>query len=109
MLLRIKKVKYLENYKLKLFFSDNKVKVFDFEAWIQDGKGYLAPLKNIAFFKTVRIDDCQYTICWPNGADFCPDVLYEMGEEVDGLKQTPSTGKKATPARRSRSSTSKAA
>jgi hypothetical protein len=36
-----------------------------------------------AEFKKVRVDDSQYTICWPNGADFCPDVLYESGEEVE--------------------------
>jgi len=43
---------------------------------------YLKPLKKIDYFKKVRVDDCQYTICWPNGADFCPDVLYEVGKEI---------------------------
>jgi len=82
MLQRIKKVEYLEEYKLKLYFTNGVVKVVNFEEWVRNGKGYLAPLKKVEYFKKVRVDDSQYTICWPNGADFCPDVLYEMGEEI---------------------------
>ena len=82
MLIRVKKVNYLDGYKLKIVFSDSKTKVVDFENWIRDGKGYLLPLKDIEYFKKVDIDDCHYTICWPNGADFCPDVLYEIGEDM---------------------------
>lgn len=86
MLHRIKKVEYLENYKLKICFSDNSIKIVNLEEWIRNGKGYLLPLKKTEYFKKVRVDDWQYTICWPNGADFCPDVLYEMGEEVQNTK-----------------------
>jgi uncharacterized protein DUF2442 len=28
-------------------------------------------------FRSVRVDDELGTIVWPNGADICPDVLYE--------------------------------
>lgn len=83
MLVRVKKVKYLSDYKLKIIFSDGKTKIIDFENWIREGKGYLKPLKNLEYFKKVKIDDCLYTICWPNGADFCPDVLYEIGTSIE--------------------------
>lgn len=92
MLQRIKRVEYLDGYKLRIHFLNGEVKIVDFEEWIRNGKGYLLPLKKIEYFKKVRVDDCQYTICWPNGADFCPDVLYEVGEEVKNIKhkKTPS-------------------
>jgi|GEM_PF-710153 hypothetical protein len=82
MLIRIKKVEYFGEYKLKILFSNGKLKIVNFENWISEGKGYFRSLKDIDFFKKVRLDDCKYSICWPNGADFCPDVLYEMGQEL---------------------------
>ncbi len=82
MLIRVKKVEYLREYKLKIFFNDGKTKIVDFENWISEGKGYLRLLKDVEFFKKVHLDDCKYSICWPNGADFCPDVLYEVGQDV---------------------------
>jgi hypothetical protein len=39
-------------------------------------------LRKIEYFKRVHIDDSNYSICWPNGADFSPDVLFEAGKEV---------------------------
>ncbi len=83
MLMRIKKVEYLNEYKLKLLFNNEKTKIIDFEDWIKNGGSYFSPLKDIQYFKKVKMDKFNYTICWPNGADFCPDVLYEMGKEED--------------------------
>ena len=80
MLIRVKKVEYVCEYKLKIIFSNGKTKIVDFENWILEGKGYFKHLKNIDFFKQVSLDDCKYSICWPNGTDFSPDVLYAMGQ-----------------------------
>lgn len=79
--MRVKKVEYLKDYKLKLLFSDKKVKIVDLEPYL-DRRIFL-PLKDIEYFKKVSLDDEQYpiSICWPNGADFSPDLLYEMGED----------------------------
>ena len=83
MLIRVKKVEYLCDYKLKILFSDGKTKIIDFEDWISEAKSfYLKPLKDLDFFKAVRLDEQRYSICWPNGADFCPDVLYAKGQEI---------------------------
>ena len=35
MLMRVKTVEYVSDYKLKLLFSDGKTKVVDFEEWIR--------------------------------------------------------------------------
>lgn len=80
--MRVDDVKYLDEYKLMLVFSDNTTKIVDLASKIKKAKGIFAPLKKQEYFKRVSLDDCHLSICWPNGADICPDVLYEMGEEV---------------------------
>lgn len=82
MMLRIKSVEYIKDYKLKVLFSDKKTKIVDLEEWINKGGVYLLPLRDTRFFKKVNIDKFNYSICWPNGADFSPDVLYSIGEDV---------------------------
>lgn len=88
-MVRIKKVKYLSEYKLELLFNDGKTKIVDFENWINQGGFYILPLRDIKYFKKVMMDESNYTICWPNGADFCPDVLYEIGKEIHEQKKQP--------------------
>lgn len=80
--MKINNVEYLCDYKLLIKFSDNKIKIVDLEELIKGSKGIFLPLRNIDYFKKVTLDDCQLSICWPNGADICPDVLYELGKEV---------------------------
>jgi hypothetical protein len=82
--MKVKHVEYFKDYKLKILFNDNKVKIVDIEPIINESKKMFLPLKNIDYFKEVSLDDPEYpiSICWPNGADICPDVLYEIGEEI---------------------------
>ena len=35
------------------------------------------PLKDPAVFQTVTVHPEFQTLCWPNGADFAPEFLYE--------------------------------
>lgn len=78
--MRVNRVKYLKDYKLELLFSDKKIKVIDLEKKVMNAKGIFQPLQDLAYFKQVALDDSHLSICWPNGADICPDILYEMGE-----------------------------
>lgn len=84
MLIRVKKAVYLRDYQLRVSFSNGKTKIIDFEKWIFDNpkSPYLGPMKNIEVFKQFSIDEFGYTLCWPSGADFSPDVLYSVGREV---------------------------
>ncbi len=77
--MRVTKVEYLHDYKLKLTFSDRRVKVVDLEIKIKNAKGLFLPLQDVEYFKQVTLDDGPLSIHWPNGADICPDVLYKMG------------------------------
>jgi len=38
--------------------------------------GVFAPLRERGYFQKVRVNPDLGTICWPNGADLDPDVLY---------------------------------
>ena len=107
-MIRVKKIKYISDYKLKLLFSDEKMKVVDFEDWINEGGVYLTPLKASEYFKKVKMDEFNYSICWPNGADFSPDVLYNKGVDVEQKKcptpkRQPATPKRSTSRKRTAS------
>ena len=44
--------------------------------------GVFEPLNDPSYFHQVHVDPEAGTIVWPNGADFCPDVLYERSRPV---------------------------
>lgn len=99
----VKKVKYLEGYKLALVFDDGKIKIVDFEGRLKNAKNMFVPLKDLNYFQKVRVDGI--TIVWPNGLDLCPDVLYEIGEDMLGAKQSQTKQKAKVPIRKNRIST----
>ena len=73
----IKKVEYVEDYKLRLYFRNHRIIIVDLQKVLSTAKDMLLPLKDLEFFKKVK---CEYgTIVWPNGADLCPNFLYSMG------------------------------
>jgi hypothetical protein len=76
----VKKVEYLDGYRLRLHFNDGKIKVIDMADELKGAKNKFRDLKDIAYFKKVKCDGIS--IIWPNEIDFCPDWLYMQGEEV---------------------------
>ena len=76
----IREVQHVSGCKLLLTFEDGKRKAVDLEPHL-DGEIF-EPLKNLAYFKTVRVNEDIDTIVWDNGADFSPDFLYEIGQEA---------------------------
>ena len=65
-------VKPLENYTLHVTFENGKSGVFDVKPYLQHIQ--FKDLKNEELFKTVKI--AGLSIAWDNGADICPDELY---------------------------------
>ncbi len=76
----VKNVKYMRDYKLAITFENNITKIVDLDGHLD--KGIFKPLKDISYFKTVRVDEDLDTIVWNNGADISPDFLYEIGQNI---------------------------
>lgn len=76
----VKKVSYASGHKLELTFKDGGVFLVDLEHEL-DGEIF-EPLRDINYFKTVRVDPDLDTIVWNNGADIAPEFLYEIGVPV---------------------------
>jgi len=79
--MKVKKAEYVKDYKIKLLFSDGVTKIVDFKTFLKDAKNLFLPLLDLEYVKRFSVDDT--TICWPNEVDFCPDVLYEIGKEIE--------------------------
>lgn len=86
----VRKINYIEGYKISLTFNDRITKIVDIEPYLD--KGIFLLLRNHEYFKKVSLSGS--TIVWPNEADFCPDVLYEIGiDEVGIHKQSKKVSK----------------
>jgi Protein of unknown function (DUF2442) len=68
---RITAARVLEGYTLELQFSDGYLGRLDLQAALWGP--VFDPLCDLDFYRQFRLEDD--TIRWPNGADFCPDVL----------------------------------
>ena len=74
---RVVAVRHVSDYKLKITFSDGVISVIDWQQRLKKARpgGVFEPLRSLDYFKQVEL--WEGTIRWPNGADVCPDVLYE--------------------------------
>lgn len=65
----------LDGYRLRLFFRDGARRTLDFENMLVGPM--FAPLRDLRKFREVRVNKDFGSLEWPNGADYCPDVLYQ--------------------------------
>ncbi len=81
---RLTVVRHIEAYRLELTFKNGEKAELDFTDRIVGRGGIFAPLEEMGFFKRVTVDPEIGTLVWPNGVDFCPDVLYSkaMGKSI---------------------------
>ncbi len=81
MFLHVIGVVYIKSYKLRVEFSDGVVKDVDLKDELH-GEVF-EPLRDITLFRQVAVNPDTNTIEWPNGADFAPEFLYEIGMTVE--------------------------
>lgn len=79
---RIVAISHLGDLKLRLTFSDGRVRDLDFALTFQGG--IFAELRNPELFKQVAIDEFTGTLLLPNGVDLDPDVLHGDFEPSHG-------------------------
>lgn len=78
---RITSVEPLEDFRLRLTFTDGLVREVDLS---NDLWGQMAePLQDLDYFRQVRVDTELGTVVWPNGYDLDPDVLHGDHESVE--------------------------
>lgn len=80
MFLRVTGARHTEDYKLEVAFNDGAIKEVDLEDGLY-GEVF-EPLRDAEFFKQAKVNEETNTIEWPNGADFAPEFLHEIGKEV---------------------------
>ena len=75
------------NYQLYIKFDDGKQGIVDVSQLIEF-TGVFQPLKDLDFFKPVKVNPEWGTIYWDNGADLDPDVLYSVitGESISSWR-----------------------
>lgn len=84
--MKIKQAQYVRDFQINLLFRDGIEKVVDFKPFISSKRKLVTPLTDLEYFKNFYLD--EITICWPNGLDFSPEVLYESGKVIKS-KQSP--------------------
>ena len=83
MLKDIVEAQIIEGYRVRLRFEDGVTGELDLSEIIRF-KGVFEPLRDAATFASLSVSPDLGTICWPNGADIDPDVLYARitGQEI---------------------------
>jgi len=83
---RVIEVRHIDDYRLELRFSDGAVAQLDFRRRVLGRGGVFAAFESVEFFQQVAVDHEAGTLVWPNGVDFCPDVLYSeaTGKAIPG-------------------------
>lgn len=70
---RVQTVTPLTGHQLELHFENGEVRQFDVTPYLE--KGFFRELQSPEYFNQVK--HFMGTVQWPNGQDFCPDMLYE--------------------------------
>ena len=80
----VQDARHIADHTLLVTFEDGSEKYVDLGPHL-DGEIF-EPLKDVEYFKTVRVDRELDTVVWNNGADFSPDFLYEIGQAATGAR-----------------------
>lgn len=77
-MLRVTHVQPLDDYRLQITFNDGVIRDVDFTEELDERATgtLLEPLRDLDYFRQVRVDHESRTIIWPNGLDPDPDVLH---------------------------------
>ena len=78
---KVIKVEPLENYQLRLTFSNGEIRCFDVTPNLD--KGIFTELKNIEYFQQIEIS--FGSVQWLHEQDFSQDTLYLLSEPEESI------------------------
>lgn len=76
---RVKEVVAMNDYRLRLTFSNGETGVYDCTPLLNFG--IFCELTDVRYFRKVAV--AYGTVVWPNSQDICPDTLY-----LDSVRET---------------------
>ena len=80
---RVTKFSVVGPYTLAVCFKDGSEQVIDFKPVLHGA--LFRPLRDLATFNQVQVDNEAGTLVWPNGADFDPATLHDWPRVRDEL------------------------
>ncbi|MEA1967042.1 MAG: DUF2442 domain-containing protein [Thermodesulfobacteriota bacterium] len=87
MMRTIKKICDVKPYTLILQFNNDEVRKVDlkddFREWGKSSDSKFKLLLKPSEFCKVKLNEEIESICWENGIDLCPDVLWEKGTALE--------------------------
>ncbi len=82
-LYRVTGFEIVADYTLRVKFNDGTEQVIDFEPILRGP--VFGPLRDIAIFNQVKLEEDFGTLEWPTGADIDPTVLHDWPEHVESI------------------------
>jgi competence transcription factor ComK len=79
MFLHVEDFEIIDTNKLKIQFNNKQTVEVDLKDELE-GEVF-EPLKDQDFFKKAYLNKETLTVEWPNGADFAPEFLFELGQK----------------------------
>ncbi len=73
-----KQVKALPDFRLLITFENGEQRIFDVGPYLE--KGVFRELRDTSLFSRAQIS--FDTVDWPNGADLCPETIYQESVPV---------------------------
>ncbi|WP_428356027.1 DUF2442 domain-containing protein [Methyloprofundus sp.] len=77
---KVKLVKALDNYQLIVRFDNNQTKQYDVSPLLK--KAMFSPLKNLALFKAVKVENGGYAVVWNEDIDISEYELWQHGQPI---------------------------
>lgn len=85
MIVRIKSIKPLDNYILKVLFDDGRNIEYDMKEDIETLPGYENLRCISGLWAQAKLDESRTCVFWNDDIDLPSDTLYEFGKEVIGF------------------------
>lgn len=85
-MIKITKATYINDYIVKLEFSDNSFSNFDFSYLLTKNTELTNPLNDQKYFQTFFLE--LGALCWKNGLELSPSSLYQKAKDIGTLHKS---------------------